>query len=102
MIQVKYAIAYLSYKEIARKGIVKILMIKYVHNVLDAFPGKVKPTSVYLTSDHLFQIRNEDKWKFLPVEPIPYLHSYHPIARLLSICMRTWKDLEMAVSLLIT
>ena len=77
------------------KGVVKISMIKYVDKILKVFPEEIGKVSSSLTSDHLFQVRNDDKQKLLPEELARSFH--HSVASLLFLCMRARPDTQTAV-----
>ena len=53
----------LDYSE---KGVVKVLMIKYLKKVLRDFPEDISSEAEMSAAYHLFQVHDEEEAKFLP------------------------------------
>ena len=88
------------YFDYTSKTCVKISMIKYVNKVIKDFAEKVTTKSAIQTSDHFFDISEDDPGKLLPEAQAQDFH--HTIAQLLFLCMRARPNLKTAVSFLTT
>ena len=64
--------------EYSETGVVKVLMIKYLQNVLDKFPEELRGTLSTPAADNLFQIRGDDETYFLEEDQDDMLH--HSVA----------------------
>ena len=53
------------YLEYSKPGVAKILMIKYLQEVLDELPEELRNVYATPVADHLFQERGEEEDKFL-------------------------------------
>ena len=91
----------LDYSE---KGVVKLSMIKQLEKVFADFPEDLGKATSTPASDHLFQVRDaeetEREGKYLPADKVSQFH--HTVAQLLFICCRVRRDIQTAVSFLMT
>ena len=51
-----------------KKGVLQVLMIKYLTKVFDNFPEQITSTFSSPAADHLFKIREGDGFQVLPEE----------------------------------
>ena len=49
------------YLDYSVTGVVKVLMIKFLHNVLDKFTEDLKGLLAKIVAGHLFQVRRKDE-----------------------------------------
>ena len=79
---------------------VKVSMIKYLCNVLNEFPAKIKGTAATQEVDHLFEVKTEDDptKKDLPEEQAVRFN--HTIAQLLFVSSRARRDIQTVASFL--
>jgi hypothetical protein len=84
----------------ATDGIAQVSMITYTSKILSDFPELITTSCATPAADHLFTVRDESKAKFLPEAQAQAFH--HTVAQLLFLCKQTCRDIQTAVSFLIT
>ena len=62
--------------DFSETGNIKVLMINYMGEILQAFSKELKSTSATLLTDHLFQVTDQDKVKLLPEEQAELFHHF--------------------------
>ena len=86
-----------DYSEI---GVVKVLMEKYLQNLLYTFPQELRGTSATLEANHMFQVRGEDEAEFLEEDWADIFH--HSVKKFMFMISRYRRYIHMVVSLLTT
>jgi hypothetical protein len=82
------------------KGEVKVKMVDYLKGVLGEFPEVIDRADPTPASEHLFDVRPDEKRTFLNDEQARALH--HAVTQLLFASERSRKDIQTAVSFLTT
>ena len=81
-------------------GVVKVLMEKYLQNLLYTFPQELRGTSATLEANHMFQVRGEDGAEFLEEDWADIFH--HSVKKFMFMISRYRRYIHMVVSLLTT
>ena len=78
--------------------VLKIGMIKYIKKIHEEFPEKIKSSAVTPASEHLFDVREDNKDKLLPEEQAQAFH--RTTAQFFFMCARAQPDIRTSVSFL--
>jgi hypothetical protein len=81
--------------EFNKDGTLEVLMITYLKNVIEQFPEEIPGRVSSPAAEHLFAIRDKSKVRVLEEERASAFH--HMVAKLLFMCMRAQRGIQIAV-----
>ena len=81
-------------------GVLRVHMIPFIDTILSDFPEVVTKSAPSPHTDNLFRVREESEARYLPEEQAVAFH--RTVAQLLFLCFRARKDIQTAVSFLMS
>ena len=81
--------------EFMNNGSLEVSMFKYLDSIIDEFPELITVNAATPAADHLFNVRDADKAKYLPEEKDIAFH--HTTDQLLFLSSRARRDIQTSV-----